>query len=86
MDDRNPAEVMPKLYRDVLDGVARLERIGERQAAYAIRRKAQGVYSARWDGHAQRALGKLEREARAKLAASPRGTALGPLSRSSEPV
>ena len=86
MDDQNPAEVLPKLYRDVLEGVARLERIGERQAAYEIRRKAQRAYSARWDGRAQRTLGKLEREARAKLAASPHAAAVGQLSRSSEPV
>ncbi len=39
MDDQNPAEVLPKLYRDVLDGVGRLERVGERQAAYEIRQQ-----------------------------------------------
>jgi hypothetical protein len=86
MDDQNPAEVLPKLYRDVLDGVGRLERIGERQAAYEIRRKAQRAYSSRWDKRAWRTLDKLEHDARARLAASPRAAALGALSRSSEPV
>jgi hypothetical protein len=86
MDDQNPAEVLPKLYRDVLDGVGRLERAGERRAAYEIRRRAQRAYSARWDRRALRTLGKLEREARAQLAASPRAAAVGALSRTSEPV
>jgi hypothetical protein len=86
MDDQNPAEVLPKLYRDVLDGVGRLERVGERKAAYEIRRRAQRAYFARWDGRALRTLGKLERDARAELAASPRAAAVGALSRSSEPV
>jgi hypothetical protein len=86
MDDHSPAEALPRLYRDVLDGVGRLERAGERQAAYEIRRKAQRAYSARWDRRAHRTLGKLEREARAQLAASPRAAAVGALSRSGEPV
>jgi len=86
MDDQNPAEALPRLYRDVLDGVARLERAGERQAAYKIRRKAQRAYSSRWDGRARRTLDKLERDARNRLAASPRADAVGALSRSSEPV
>ena len=86
MDDQNPAEVLPKLYRDVLDGVGRLERIGERQAAYEIRRKAQRAYSSRWDERARRTLDKLEHDARARLAANPHAAALGALSRSSEPV
>ena len=86
MDDQNPAEVLPRLYRDVLDGVGRLERAGDRQAAYDIRRKAQRVYSARWDDRTRRTLGKLERRAQARLAASPRAAAIGALSRSGEPV
>jgi hypothetical protein len=86
MDDQNPAEVLPKLYRDVLDVVARLERVGERRAAYDIRRKAQRAYSARWDERARRTLVRLERDAQARLAASPCAAAVGPLSRSGECV
>jgi hypothetical protein len=86
MDDQNPAEVLPKLYRDVLEVVGRLERVGERRAAYDIRRKAQRAYSARWDERTRRTLGKLERDAHARLAASPCAAAVGALSRSGEPV
>ena len=85
MDDRNPAEVLPKLYRDVLDGVMRLERVGERRAAYDIRLRAQRAYSARWDRRARKTLGKLEREAHTRLAANPRAAVVGALSRSHEP-
>ncbi|HEY5434732.1 MAG TPA: hypothetical protein VIK13_05830 [Candidatus Limnocylindrales bacterium] len=86
MDDQNPAEVLPGLYRDVLDAVGRLERADERKAAYDIRRKAQLAYSARWDDRTRRTLCKLERDAQARLAASPRAAALGVLSRSGEPI
>ncbi len=86
MDDHNPAEVLPKLYREVLDGVGRLERIGERKAAYDIRLKAQRAYSGRWSERTRRSLVKLERDARSRLAASSRAAAVGALSRSSEPV
>ncbi len=86
MDDQNPAEVLPGLYRAVLDGVARLERAGERQAAYEIRRKALRVYSTRWDEHGRRKLGRLEQEAKQRLAASPRAAATTVLSRSGDPA
>lgn len=86
MDDQNPAEVLPGLYRAVLDGVARLERVGERQAAYEIRRSALRTYSTRWDEHGRRELRRLEKVAQARLAASPRAAAMGALSRSGEPA
>lgn len=76
MDDLFPAEVMPGLYRDVLDVVARLERAGERTAAYQIRRKAYGVYCTRWDEGGQKALRKLASQAQTALAASPRAAAV----------
>ena len=84
MDDQSPAEVLPGLYRSVLDVVARLERAGERQAAYDIRRKAVRAYSTRWDERGRRTLGRLELDARNRLAATPRGPAVGALSRSGE--
>ncbi len=84
MDDQNPAEVLPGLYRAVLDGVARLERAGERQAAYDIRRKALHVYSTRWDEHGRRKLGRLEQDARLRLAASPRAAAKAVLAQSGD--
>ena len=86
MDDQNPAEILPGLYRAVLDRVAHLERAGERQAAYEIRRKALRVYSTRWDERGRQKLGKLEQDAKARLAASPRAVALAALSRSGDPA
>lgn len=86
MDSQNPAEVLPGLYRTVLEAVSRLERAGERQAAYEIRYRALRTYSTRWDEHGRRALCNLEREAQVRLAASPRALALASLSRSGEPA
>lgn len=86
MDDQNPAEVLPGLYRAVLDGVSRLERVGERRAAFEIRRSALRTYSTRWDEHGRRELRRLEQVAQARLAASPRAAAMGALSRSGEPA
>ena len=68
MDDQTPAEILPSLYRDVLETVARLERAGQREYAWEIRRKASIAYSAHWDAHGRRALEKLNREAREMLA------------------
>ena len=71
MDDHNPAEKLPELYRAVLEAVARLERAGERRSAYEIRRKAVRTYSTRWDDGGRRRLQRLERDAKVRLAASP---------------
>jgi hypothetical protein len=86
MDESIQQADMPHLYREVLDAVARLERVGERAAAYEIRRRAIKTYSARWDDKGKRSLDKLTREAAARLAASPRAASLGSLTGNTEPA
>jgi hypothetical protein len=71
MDDHIPAEELPTLYRAVLETVARLERAGERSFAFEIRRKALRTYSTRWDEGGRRDLLRLDREAQARLDATP---------------
>jgi hypothetical protein len=72
MDESTPAAEMPQLYREVLDAVARLERLGDRANAYEIRRRAIRTYSARWDRSGHRALAKVAREAQVRIDAAPR--------------
>jgi hypothetical protein len=67
MDDRNPAEELPVVYREVLDALARLEAAGDRAAAYDLRTRAQRTYATRWDDGGLRALRKLVREAEGRL-------------------
>jgi hypothetical protein len=69
MDDQTPAEILPTLYRDVLETVARLS---ERASASTRGDPAQGVdrLPAHWDAHG-RAL-RLNRDARATLASKHR--------------
>jgi hypothetical protein len=67
MDDRNPAEVLPLMYREVLDVLARLEAAGDRAAAYDLRVRAQRTYATRWDDGGMRALQKIAREAEGRL-------------------
>jgi hypothetical protein len=86
MDDQNPAEVLPGLYRAVLDAVARLERVGERHAAYEIRQQALRVYSTRWDEQGRRKLQRLEQDAKLRLAANPCAAARAALCGSGEPA
>jgi hypothetical protein len=86
MDESIQEADMPHLYREVLDAVARLERVGERPAAYEIRRRAIRTYSARWDDKGKRSLDKLARQAHARLAASPHATTLGSLAGNTEPA
>jgi len=53
------AEDLPELYREILDRVADLERIGARAEAARIRIQATRVYSDAWDQGARRDLAAL---------------------------
>ena len=57
------AEVLPELYRAILDAVARLEAAGERPRAARLRRDATAAYSRAWDDRARRRLEALLRTA-----------------------
>ncbi len=70
MEHQTPAEEMPTLYRAVLDTVWRLERLGERDFALDVRRRAVHTYATRWDESGQKELAKINREALRRLAAS----------------
>lgn len=57
-----PSAELPALYRAVLDGVAALERHGDRALATTIRRQAIATYADSWDDrHRDRLLGLLGR-------------------------
>jgi hypothetical protein len=84
MDDHIPAEELPTLYRAVLETVARLERAGDRPFAFELRRKALRTYSTRWDEGGRRALIRLDREAQARLDATPHVVARAGLAATSE--
>lgn len=85
MDDPIPAELLPGLYRDVLEAVTRLERAGQRELAFDIRRKALRAYSTRWDERGRRTLERLGREARAGIVAGP-SAGVATLAGSTEPA
>ena len=85
MDDQTPAEFLPSLYREVLETVSRLERAGQRNAAWEIRRKALVAYSTHWDTQGRRSLEKLNREAR-NLLASKHVAASAALAAGTEPA
>lgn len=86
MDEKSPAELLPTLYREVLDAVARLERAGERAAAFEIRTKAIQVYSTRWDDAGRRRLERLSADAREELARCQPSTAVVSLAGTSEVI
>lgn len=57
------AEILPELYRAILDAVAGLEAVGERPRAARLRRDATAAYSRAWDERARRRLEALLRDA-----------------------
>jgi hypothetical protein len=62
------AEALPRIYRRVLDAVARLEQLGARREAAKFRNSAIQVYSAAWNAKTHRRLeeilGRAEETAR----------------------
>ncbi|HET9851528.1 MAG TPA: hypothetical protein VFP56_03360 [Candidatus Limnocylindrales bacterium] len=69
MESLPVSEVLPGLYRAVLDGVAHLESIGRRRDAAGIRAEATAAYSGAWNAAADRRLRSL-RERAERLAES----------------
>jgi hypothetical protein len=57
--DLTIAETLPRLYREVLDGLARLEELGARPEAARWRREAIAGYSRAWDPDCYRRLHDL---------------------------
>jgi hypothetical protein len=57
------AEVLPGLYRAVLDAVAQLESHGRRREAATIRAEATATYSRAWNAAAERRLRHLQARA-----------------------
>jgi hypothetical protein len=74
MDEQPASEILPGLYRSVLDVVADLETRGRRREAAAIRAEATRIYSHAWDAAAARGL-------RALLARAGRVPGTGPRTR-----
>jgi hypothetical protein len=66
------AEVLPVLYRSVLDAVARMEERGLRREAATIRADATEAYSGAWNPAAARRLTTL-RDRAEKVIHGPRG-------------
>ena len=63
----SPADELPALYRAVLDGVAELERLGERRDAARIRTEALRAYSRSWDASGRRRLEMILRRTERSL-------------------
>jgi len=77
--DQTIAETLPRLYRDVLDALARLEQLGAMGDAARHRAEAIAAYSRAWDatcherlraqlGRIELAIRDLERSRRPRLA------------------
>jgi hypothetical protein len=65
MDQPTISDLLPVLYRSVLDAVADLERAGQRREAASIRADATAAYSNAWNAvAAQRLRGLLARAER----------------------
>lgn len=63
MEQLPVAEILPGLYRSVLDAVGRLESLGRRRDAAEIRAAATAAYSKAWNGAAERRLQSLRARA-----------------------
>ncbi len=66
------AEVLPRVYRRVLDAVETLERLDERSEATRLRHAAVAVYSGAWDARSQRRLEEIA--TRAEVLAREKGS------------
>jgi len=67
----SPNDEFPALYRAVLDGVAEMERRGERSEAATIRRQAIAAYSAAWTERHRGVLFELGARTRRELERGP---------------
>ena len=57
--DQTIAETLPRLYRDVLDALARLEQLGAMDDAARLRSEAIAAYSRAWDAKCSARLAAL---------------------------
>jgi hypothetical protein len=57
--DQTIAETLPHLYREVLDGLARLDELGARSEAAQWRAEAIAAYSRAWDAGCVKRLREL---------------------------
>ena len=73
MEPNSAAEVLPELYRAVLDRVAEIAAGGQRSLANDVRAEAIRIYSRAWDERARRQLEALLRRHSAGLEAQPAG-------------
>jgi hypothetical protein len=69
--DMTVAETLPRVYRRVLDAVARLEARGARRDANRFRSAAIEVYSRAWDARCHRRLEEILVRAEALAAEQP---------------
>jgi hypothetical protein len=70
MDSNIAAEEFPGLYRTILDGIAELERVGQRDEAARIRKAATAAYSGAWGAAGYRRL-ELQRQRMERALAGP---------------
>ena len=84
VDESSPAVELPGLYRAALDGIARLERLGERVLAARIRTDATTVYSDRWDERGRKRMERLVAEAERVLRDHPQAHRLAAFYASTE--
>jgi hypothetical protein len=76
--DDHPAELLPGLYREVLDAVAALEVTGHRAQAARVREEATRAYSKAWNQVAARRLRRLRDDARRQSGMRQRARPLRP--------